>query len=261
MDKENLFPLAEHIWLTLPEETRVSAVHTPGAIITGRLWGALDRYNVQILRWRLALLGCRCATSGHLSQLSRNRRQGVRLQEAMLGELTSLLVDTSPGSETAHGHRSPLQAAAAIVADSAGVRLDDSPAVVDDDVDDPLEAVDAVVAPSDIRTRRIQLSPGWERRDGPSFLGVASPEEPRPVAVVNSGRGAYRMIDPVSGRGGPGEPAAGRIARHAGCDVLPAACPQTWTVAWRHFSRPCAAGAGTSRAWPSWGPWAPSSLC
>ena len=200
LDKETLFPLAEHIWLTLPEETRVSAVHTPGAIITGRLWNALDRYNVQILR---------CASrywvrmrERNLSQLSGNRRQGVRLQEAMLGELTSLLVDTSPGSETAHGHRSPLQAAAAIVADSAGVRLDDSPAVVDDDID-PLEAVDAVVAPSDIRTRRIQLSPGWERRDGPSFLGVASPEEPRPVAVVNSGRGAYRMIDPVSGEAAP----------------------------------------------------------
>ena len=199
VDKESLFPLAEHIWLTLPEKTQVSAIHTPGAIITGRLWGAMDRYNVQILR---------CAShywvqmrERNLRQLSLNRRQGVRLQEAMLGELTSLLVDTSPGSETAHGHRSPLQAAAAIVADSAGVRLDDSPAVVDDV--DPLEAVDAVVAPSDIRTRRIQLSPGWERRDGPSFLGVASPEEPRPVAVVNSGRGAYRMIDPVSGEAAP----------------------------------------------------------
>ena len=197
--KESLFPLAEHIWLTLPEETRVSAVYTPSAIITGRLWNALDRYNVQILR---------CAShywvrmrEQNQSRLSRNRRQGDRLQEAMLGELTSILADTSPGSETAHGHRSPLQAAAAIVADSAGVRLDDSPAVVDDV--DPVVAVDAVVAPSGIRTRRIQLSPGWEQRDGPSFLGIVNHEEPRPVAIVNSGRGAYRMIDPVSGEAAP----------------------------------------------------------
>ena len=197
--RESLFPLAEHIWLTLPEETRVSAVHTPGAIVSGRLWTALDRYNVQILR---------CAShywvqarEKNLNQLSRNRRQGVRLQEAMVRELTGLLVEPPPGSETARGHRSPLQAAAAIVADSTGVRLDDSPAVVDDV--DPLEAVDALVAPSGIRTRRIRLSPGWERRDGPSFLGIVSHEEPRPVAIVNRGRGAYRMIDPVSGEAAP----------------------------------------------------------
>ena len=197
--RESLFPLAEHVWLTLPEETRVSAVHTPGAIITGRLWTALDRYNTQILR--CASHYWRQTREQNLNRLFQNRRQGIRLQEAMLRELTSLLSDT-PGSETARGHRSPLQAAAAIVADSAGVRLDASPAVVDDV--GPLEAVDAVVAPSGIRTRRIQLSPGWERRDGPSFLGVVSHEEgPRPVAVVNSGRGAYRMIDPVSGEAAP----------------------------------------------------------
>ena len=197
MTRETLLPLAEHIWLTLPEETRVSAVHTPGAILTGRLWTALDRYNIHILR---------CAEhywvqtrKENLLRFSRHRRQGARLEEAMLRELTSLMVDTPPGSETARGHRSPLQAAAAIVADSAGVRLDDSPA----GDGDPLEAVDEVVAPSGLRTRRIQLSPGWERRDGPSFLGLVSREESQPVAIVNSGRGAYRMIDPVSGKAAP----------------------------------------------------------
>ena len=197
---ESLFPLAEHIWLTLPGETRVSAVHTPGAIVTGGLWTALDRYNVQILR---------CAAhywvqtrKQNLARLSENRRQGARSREAMLRELAGLLADAPPGNETAHGHRSPLQAAAAVLADSAGVRLVDSPAV-DDDVD-PLEAVDALVAPSGIRTRRIRLSPGWERRDGPSFLGIVSHAQgQRPVAIVNRGRGAYRMIDPVSGESAP----------------------------------------------------------
>ena len=197
--RERLLPLAEHIWLALPEETRVSAVQTPGAIVTGRLWTALDRYNVQILR---------CAEHywvetrrENLIRVSRNRRQDARLEEAMLRELASLLVDTPPGGETARGHRSPLQAAAAVVADAAGVRLVDTPAVADDG--DPLEAVDAVVAPSGLRTRRVRLSPGWERRDGPSFLGFVSREELRPVAIVNSGRGAYRMIDPVSGTAAP----------------------------------------------------------
>ena len=197
--EERFVPLAEHIWLTLPEETRVSAVHTPGVIVTGRMWTALDRYNVHILR---------CAEHywvearrKNLLRHSRDRRYNTRLQGAMRRKLTSILVDAPAGSETAREHPSPLQAAAAIVADSAGVRLVDSPAAVDDG--DPLEAVDAVVAPSGIRTRRIQLSPGWERRDGPSFLGILSHEEPRPVAILNSGRGAYTMIDPVSGAAVP----------------------------------------------------------
>lgn len=198
---ESLFPLAEHIWLTLPGETRVSAVHTPGAIVTGGLWAALDRYNVQILRCAAHYWGQ--TRKQNLARLSENRRQGARSQEAMLRELAGLLADTPPGNETAHGHRSPLQAAAAVLADSAGVRLVDYSPAVDDDVD-PLEAVDALVAPSGIRTRRIRLSPGWERRDGPSFLGVVSHAQgPRPVAIVNRGRGAYRMIDPVSGEAAP----------------------------------------------------------
>ena len=194
-----VLPLAEHAWLTLPEETRVSAVHTPGAIVTGRLWTALDRYNVQILRCaeRYWLQSRKDASSRH----SRSLRYSIRLQGAMLRELSSLLGDAPADIETAPGVRSPLQAAAAVVAESVGVRLADSTAPVDDG--DPFEAVDAMVAPSGIRTRRIRLSPGWERRDGPSFLGIVFEEEPRPVAVVNRGRGAYEMIDPVSGKAAP----------------------------------------------------------
>ena len=194
--RERLLPLAEHIWLTFPDETRISAVHTPGAIVTGRLWPALDRFNVQILR---------CAEhywietrKDTLARYSRMQRYNTRLRGTMLQELTSVLGDAPAGHGTTREYRSPLQAAAAIVADSVGVPLVDSAVAVHDG--DPLEAVDAVVAPSGVRTRRIWLSPGWERRDGPSFLGVVSDRERRPVAVVNTGRGTYAMTDPVSGK-------------------------------------------------------------
>ena len=191
-------PLSEHIWLTLPEEARVSAVHTPGAIVAGQLWAALDRYNIQVLRYaEQHWVETRERTS---IQQALNRRTNTRLRRLMLRELASILADGPAVSETRHEGWSPLQSAAAAVADSVGVRLIDSPAPTDGD---PLEAVAGVVAPSGIRTRRIQLSPGWERRDGPSFLGVVSDQESRPVAVINSGHGDYKMIDPVHGEAVP----------------------------------------------------------
>lgn len=197
--KEAVLPLAQLIWFTLPEGARVSAVHTPGAVVTERLWTAMDRYNLQILRYAEHHW-----TEEHKKALTRHSetlRHNVQLEGAMHRKLGSLLGDASTGGETARGHRSPLQAAAAIVAESAGVRFVHSSVAVEDG--DPLRAVEAIVAPSGIRTRRILLPSGWERRDGPSFLGVVSDGEPRPVAVVNGGRGAYKTIDPVSGESAP----------------------------------------------------------
>ena len=188
-------PLSERLWLTLPKETRVSAVHTPGAIVTGKLWAALDQYNVQILRFALSVWNDRQKTDE--AQYARNRLYKSQLQRAMVRDLASVLGDTRPNREAVHGYRSALHAAAAIVAESVGARFVDAPAPPDDC--DLLDAARAVATPSGIRIRQIQLSAGWERRDGPSFLGIVSEEEPRPVAVVNRGHGAYEMIDPVSG--------------------------------------------------------------
>ena len=187
-------PLTEHTWLTLPEAARVTAVHTPAAILSGRLWSAMDRYNLQVLRCAQHYL--KADRNERSSQDSQKERDAVRLRGAMFRELTSPLSGVRADREPAHGHRSPLHAAAAIVAAAAGVALVDAPAADDRN---PLDAVDAVVAPSGIRTRRIRLSPGWERRDGPSFVGMVAGKESRPVAVINDGGGAYRVVDPVFG--------------------------------------------------------------
>ena len=121
-----LLPLTEHTWLTFPEAARVSAVHTPTAILGGRLWSAMDSYNLQVLRCaRHYLKAGREASSNRDSQ---NERRTVRLRGAMLQELTSPLSGVRADGDTAHGHRGPLQAAAAIVADAAGVALVDAPA-------------------------------------------------------------------------------------------------------------------------------------
>ena len=194
-----VLPLNERIWLTLADDARVSAVHTPGAIVTRQLWTALDRFNAQILRcagryWEEAY-------RKSMTRLTESRHDRAHTQGVMLRELAGLLSDVPAGNKAARGGRSALHAAAATVAESVGVQLVDPPdSLVGGD---PIEAVDAMVGPSGIRTRRIALPPGWERRDGPSFVGVVSGEEPRPVAVVNRGRGAYEVTDPVTGKAAP----------------------------------------------------------
>ena len=192
-------PLSEHLWLTLPEETRVSAVHTPGVLVTGKLWAALDQYSVLMLRYaaRVWMEGCRNKELMHTGY----QRHKTQLQEAIVHQLHGLLGDSRPNDEAVHGQRSALQAAAAVVAESTGARFVDSPAPLGGG--DLLGAVSPIVAPSGIRTRRLQLSPGWERRDGPSFVGAISDEEPRPVAIINRGRGDYELVDPVSGDATP----------------------------------------------------------
>ena len=193
-----LLPLSEHSWLALPEEARVSALHTPRVIVTGQLWDTLDRYNVQVLwcaeqRW--------VETDEQISiRRVQDRRTNIRLEAEVLHELTNILADGPPAPRAQHEAWQPLQAAAAAVAESIGVQFVDSPASMDGD---PLDAVSAVVAPSGIRTRRILLAPGWERRDGPSFVGVIPDKESRPVAVINSGRGRYKVFDPVQGETAP----------------------------------------------------------
>ena len=192
-----ILSLTEHTWLTLPEDARVSAVHTPGVIMNGQIWPALDRFNAQILRCAMKYWAENSRKA--LNKQIDTQRHRVRTNRAMLSGLAGLLgADTLVDDKAAHGDRSALHVAAAIVAESLGVELVDSQASRDGS--DLLEAVDAMVWPSGIRTRRVALPPGWERRDGPSFVGAVSGEEPRPVAVINRGRGAYEMTDAVTGK-------------------------------------------------------------
>ena len=196
---DEVLPLTENTWLTLSEDARVSATHTPGAIVGGRMWEFIDRFNKQILKcgeqyWNESVEQSRMRVSEH--------RQSVRFAQAGVMRNLALLLGDAPAAwrEVAEfGSQDALYAAAAAVAKSVGVRLEhESSATVH--TDDPLERARVLVEPSGIRTRRVTLSPGWERRDGSSFLGVVSGDEPRPVAVVNRGRGVYEMNDPVSGK-------------------------------------------------------------
>ena len=193
------FPLPEQLWLRLPEETRVSAVHTPAAIVAGKHWEALDRHSAYVLRYaNRGLVAERAQEDVRHADDSRGQR---RLKSKLAGNLGGLLGNVRRVHEPVRGLSNALQEASAIVAESVGVRLGDQAAPPDHA--DLFEAVSLIVAPSGIRTRPIRLSPGWERRDGPSFVGFVDRGHLRPVAVVNRGRARFEITDPVSGETAP----------------------------------------------------------
>ena len=162
---DSMLPLSEYIWLTLPADTRVSAVHTPGALLAGKLWAALDRHNDQILQFAGGFQRKRRDEEQALRTTDRTSR--TRIRRTIVGDLGSLLGYPRQSVRAELGHRSALQAAAAIVAESVGARLVDTRFPIEEG--SLLDAVGPAVAPSGIRTRRIRLSPGWEGVTGHPF--------------------------------------------------------------------------------------------
>ena len=190
-----ILPLSERLWLTLPEDTRVSAIHTPGIIAAGKLWEALDRHSVHLLQ--SASRAWLAGQQNERTLRTENIGYRSRLRDNLIRNLGGLLGHARQTNEPVRRYPNAIQAAAAIVAQSEGVRLVNSP--ISPESDDLFDAVSQFVAPAGIRTRRIELSQGWERRDQPSFIGTFSGSELRPVAVINRKRGSFEMIDPASG--------------------------------------------------------------
>lgn len=197
VDAEAAFPISEHTWLTLSEDAGVSAVHTPGAILAGRIWEAIDRFNAQIVRcgeryWEESV------EKTHVKQ-AKTRRSIALAKMSLTGGLAGLLgeVPDIGRGQAAAADEDMLFAASRIIAAQVGVKIE--PPTVPVKVKDPVEAVEIMVGSSGIRTREVKLEDGWERRDGPSFLGgLQDGDESRPVAVVNTGGGAYEIRDPAS---------------------------------------------------------------
>ena len=192
-------PLSEHLWLALPEDTHVSAIHTPGIIAAGKLWEALDRHSVHLLQ------------SANRAWLAGQQQEGTqrakdvgykdRLRVNLIRNLGGLLGHARQTIEPVQRYPNAIHAAAAIVAESEGVQLVDSP--VSPESEELFDAVTQIVAPSGIRTRRIELSEGWQRRDQPSFIGMLDGSDLRPVAVISRKRGSFEMVDPASGESLP----------------------------------------------------------
>ena len=136
----------------------------------------------------------RVSDSGRCRHIGTSGRSAVRVD-------SGLDLSNDAGLAGAAG-RTPLEAAASVVAMSCGATLRVSDGPRDDAVADgtaaSMERIEALARRSGIRTRPITLAPDWWRRDGPSFVGFTDDDE-RPLGIVANGRGGYRALDPEAG--------------------------------------------------------------
>ena len=232
-----LVPLSSWTWIELDADGTVSAVLTPTAAITGQVWPALDRFGAMVLRYASLTREEDVRRAGEHHRAARRVRRAT--EAATLRELRSVLgAAATREAATGADARTPLEAAVGIVAGSIGatVEIPRRPEVEGGDLP---RAVEALVRRSGIRTRRIELAPGWWRRDGPSFVatvtggagtaggaakygggaakyggvtkrgaaaehraatGGGPDRAPCVLAVLSNGRGGYRAVDPAVGR-------------------------------------------------------------
>ena len=198
---EPLLPVTEQTWFEISADADVSAVYTPAALLTERLWPAFLRFGERLLEYAIVAE----AEAAVVLQTRRRRAYEARrgsVAEALrgLGEVLGKTADG--GRRRAAADRTPLQAAASLVADACGAPLRTAerpePERVPAGVHEATEMLTALARRSGVRTRQIALTPGWWRRDGPSFVGFSADGE-RPLAVLANRRGGYRAVDPESG--------------------------------------------------------------
>ncbi|MCY4430994.1 MAG: NHLP bacteriocin export ABC transporter permease/ATPase subunit [Rhodospirillales bacterium] len=209
-------PITERTWLALDADAKVSAVHTPGAMATGRLWPAFDRFSARIIEFSALVLGETAKT------LEQRRWNVFAAQRTTIGHALrnlAMVIRAGPRGETASlpADLTSLQAAASQVLKHQGERLISRPDV--EDRREPNQIRMAAGRISGLYMRKIALSRRWWRRDGPSFVGFTL--DMRPLALLATGRGGYRAVDPDKGtdrvvRAGE----AATIARH-GAELYP----------------------------------------
>ena len=181
----------------------MTAVYTPTALLNGRLWPGLLRFGTRVLAYAIL-----AEAEARTELASRRRRAYGARRASVTGALGSLsdVLRVSPGAGRAvEEDRTPLQAAVSLVARSCDVCADVGERPEEQDpaagAAEAAAVVERLARRNGIRTRRISLAPAWWKRDGPSFVGFADPEQ-RPLAVLSNRRGGYRAVDPASGSEG-----------------------------------------------------------
>ena len=212
LDAGEVLPLTERTWFSLPEPAEVTALRTPGAIQTERLWRSLDRFTEFLLV--ISELVWHAQVNRKMSREARHSRAKADTRDMMYRNLLEVLKGPSK-LPPAGGANEPLRAAVEAVAMAQGVPRPLNFAKAPVRSTDVRHAVAQLIQPSGLRLRPIRLEPGWEREDGPSFLGFDAEDKTRPLAVTRYG-GRFRAFDPSSGDSrtvGPG--LAKRIAATA----------------------------------------------
>ena len=192
---EPLLPITEQTWFELDTEAEVSAVYTPTAFVTERLFSGFERFGTRVLEFAVL-------AETEAAEWSRTRRRIVHetRRASMAGALRDLggvLGARSDDRLAGAPGRTALQTATSLVAASCGAVLEipRHPAPVRD----PVEAIRTSARRSGIRARRIVLDPGWWRRAGLSLVGFSTRGE-RPLSLLSNDRGTWRALDPDTGK-------------------------------------------------------------
>ena len=195
-----LLPLTDRTWLEIDVDTEVTAVYTPTALLTKRLWPAFRRFGARVLEHAML-----AEAEGAIELESRRRRAHGARRAAVaraLGGLGEVLGASHGAGDAKRQDRTSLEAAVRLVARSCGVSADDRERTgepeVPADASEAAAVVERLARRAGIRTRRIVLAPGWWKRDGPSFVGFTQPDE-RPIGILSNRRGGYRAVDPEAG--------------------------------------------------------------
>ena len=191
-----LQPITEQTYLEIDADTQVSAVYTPTALLAERLWPGFDRFGARVLEFAM-LAEVEEAETAAVRRRSTHQARRASVTGALrgFGEILVATGDDVPANATG---RTPLQTTAALVATACGASLE-IPARPKR-ARNPTEEVEILARRSGIRTRQIALTPGWWRRDGPSFVGFTAGENGRekPLAILADSRGTYRAVDPAT---------------------------------------------------------------
>ena len=190
-----LVPLTEQTWLELDRNASVSGCYTPGALAAQQLWPGLERLAHYLLRLAASVDS---SEAGDVRQLAAHRARSASVEGALRSLVDVLEAGTGSRSGDAESE-APLHEAVALVAAASGAEVGVFRGA--EPARNPTDAIDAIARRCRLRTRNIRLADGWWRRDGPSFVGFSADGdgEEKPLAILASGRGRYRIVDPERG--------------------------------------------------------------
>ena len=189
-----LLPVTEQTWFEIDADAQVSAFYTPTALLTKRLWPGFDRFGACVLEFAI-LTEAEESEAFEMRRRSTHRARRVSISGALRG-FEGILGATSVDGHAVSTGRTPLQMVARLVARSCGASLEIPDRL--DDARSPTGAVESLARRSGIRTRWITLTPGWWKRDGPSFVSFTEKGDGKnkPLGLLSDNRGTYRAVDP-----------------------------------------------------------------
>lgn len=192
VNASELVPVADHAWITMFQETTVSALTTEECWQDPRMWAGLAQLHHLIAV--TAAANAELAAEADRARLRQRASSENRLVGAMLANLAESveLEDDEPLAAT---DDDPLLAAAKVVGSAMNIAVQGPRTGKAESFRDPIAAI---ARASNVRTRRVVLRESWWQEDNGPLLGFWR-ESNQPVALLPRTSSAYDVVDSVAG--------------------------------------------------------------